>query len=208
MSQGECSGACQWQDCRLSTVWSDCGAGAIWLLHTAAKSMGGQGPVYQFASMSSVREVRTPSPHATVWLLSVLRALGRDIQDFQKSRLKKTKENQGLWEEGHWLWSKWKSSCMKLHRENDWATQCRHVGDVFQKRKDGKRKHLRFVDGALRYSWEIKQRRGERVQVGGGWGFCSLQMESTSNMEGGASVLNPRTTFYVGGAEPLEIHSL
>lgn len=50
--------------------------------------------------------------------------------------------------------------------ENDWVTQCRHVGDVFQKRKDGKKKHLRFVDGALRYSWEIKQRRGE--SAGGG----------------------------------------
>lgn len=46
------------------------------------------------------------------------------------------KENQGLWEEGHWLWNKWKSSCMKCHRENDWAARhrylCRGVGDFIK----------------------------------------------------------------------------
>ena len=39
---------------------------SIWLLHAAAKSMGGQGPVYRFASMSSVGEAWTPSPNKTL----------------------------------------------------------------------------------------------------------------------------------------------
>lgn len=97
--------------------------------------MGGQGPVYQFASMSSVREVCTPSPHVTVWLLSMLRALGCDIQDFEESCEKKNKKNQGLWEESHWLWNKWK---IQLHEMSlwKWVIQRRYlcrVRESFQK---------------------------------------------------------------------------
>lgn len=97
--------------------------------------MGGQGPVYQFASMSSVREVCTPSPHVTVWLLSMLRALGCDIQDFEESCEKNKQKNQGLWEESHWLWNKWK---IQLHEMSlwKWVIQRRYlcrVRESFQK---------------------------------------------------------------------------
>lgn len=97
--------------------------------------MGGQGPVYQFASMSSVREVCTPSPHVTVWLLSMLRALGCDIQDFEESCEKTKQKNQGLWEESHWLWNKWK---IQLHEMSlwKWVIQRRYlcrVRESFQK---------------------------------------------------------------------------
>ena len=62
-SQGECSGACQRQDRRtLHSLIRPTAPAQSDFLHTAAKSMGGRGPVYQFASMSSIREVCTPSP--------------------------------------------------------------------------------------------------------------------------------------------------
>lgn len=97
--------------------------------------MGGQGPVYQFASMSSVREVCTPSPHVTVWLLSMLRALGCDIQDFEESCGKKNKKIKAFERRAIDFGINEKSSCMKCHCENELfsAGICVEFGKAFKR---------------------------------------------------------------------------
>lgn len=183
-------------------------------LHTAAKSMGGRGPVYQFASMSSIREVCTPSPSP-----DCLAAKYAESTRVWHSRfgeilfIKKKIKNGGLWEEGHWLWNKWK---IQLHgnvtvkmTESFSAGICAGVREGF------------FV---LEDSWDTSQVCRWRPEVllrdestgwrerrwrGGGGAFSSVSLQMERNIKHGG-VLNPRTTFHVVGAagtERLEIHS-
>lgn len=161
--------------------------------------MGGRGPVYQFASMSSVREVRTPSPHATVWLLSMLRALRRDIQDFEKSRS----------EIKHYIFIFKAFERRAIDFKNPAAS------NFPMKRAEplgaGIRRCFPKEEETSRVCWwcpEVLQRDETKTRRSCRWGSSrSLQTESTSNMEG-AGVLNPRAALCVGDAEPTEIRSL
>lgn len=154
--------------------------------HGTAKSMCGQGPVYQFASTNSIREVCTPSPHATVWLLSMLRALGCDVQDFEKSCLKKNK-NQGLWEEGHWLWNKWKSRLAKCHCESEWVIQYRYlcrVWEIFFLLFKG---FVRYISSLLIVPWGTPVRwfdRMKSVQVERGGAFAHFKWNLHQTLRG------------------------
>lgn len=159
--------------------------------------MGGRGPVYQFASMSSVREVRTPSPHATVWLLSMLRALRRDIQDFEKSR------------------SEIKNYILIFKASDRRAIDFKNpaASNFPMKRTEplGARIQRCFPkeeEETSRVCWwcpEVLQRDETKTRRLCRWGGSrSLQTDSTSNMEG-AGVLNPLAALGVGDAEPTEI---
>lgn len=130
-----------------AAAWSDCGAGAVWLLHTAAKSMGGRGAVYQIASMSSVRSVHsfTSSEVKYTEITPVWHSGSGEILSKKNQGLLRT-WNQGKFKENPTWWNVTIKMSQVL------------VAGIWKMRKRMITiKHLEPVDVALRYSLNMKQ---------------------------------------------------
>ena len=86
-------------------------------LHTAAKSMGGRGPVYQFASMSSIREVCTPSPspdRLAAKYAESTRVWHSRFGEILFGKRKKKKKMEAFESRAIDFWINKKSSCMEM----------------------------------------------------------------------------------------------